>query len=135
MAISDFEKFNEIEKACGSRYLAVQFVAQSARKLGKENKVYCISESKLIQWVLTGECPYTKAELDKRKAISENIDNINYYLDNVDDEFVCDKVRECYKASIRNRKLTYCKDTNISPGKQSRINILLRMIWYQFTIE
>lgn len=131
MELCELEKLKQIEEACGNKYLAIKILSKKTRELGKQNRVYHISESKLLQWILTGECPYSTAELDLRKMVSENVDNINEYLAYVDDEEVCDIVRELYKTSIRNRHLTYYTDKSISPGRVSRINILLRMIWYQ----
>jgi len=133
MDMKDLNKIKTIEKACGNRYLAIKILSKHARQLGEKNKVYHISESKLLEWILTGECPYTKNELALRKLISENVDNIYDYLSDVDDELVCDRVTELYKQSIRKRRLQSCTDKDISPGRRSRINILLRMIWYQFT--
>lgn len=135
MDMKDLEKLKTIEEACGNKYLAIKILSRSARRLGEKNAVYHISESKLLEWILTGKCPYTKNELAVRKLISENVDNIYDYLSYVDDEVVCDKVIELYKRSVQKRQLQRCTDKSISPGKQSRINILLRMIWYQFIME
>lgn len=132
MNISDLATFQHFENAFGNKYLAVKMLAKICRKLGAEKSDYHISESKLMQWVLTGDCPYSKKEMDIRKLISDNIDDINEYLSYVDDEEIQETVKLLYKKSVRLHCLQTCTDKCISPGKRSRINILLRMIWYHF---
>lgn len=133
MVISDYTRFREIESAFGNKYVAAMAIAKASRKLGEETTTCHISESKLIQWVLTGNCPYSQSELDVRRAVSEKIDNLDQYLEFVGDEIVRQKVIEYYKQSVRKHKIWYCSEEQISKGKQARINILLRMIWYNFT--
>ena len=129
MVISDFKLFQEFEKSCGNKYLAVKFIASAARKLGKEKSKYHITESKLIQWVLTGECPYTRAQMEAmyRDPSEDKIDEVLCWIS---DDAVSNRVRKLYKESIRNRHLIMCEDTNISKSRVDRINILLRMIWF-----
>lgn len=135
MEIQDLERFQKIEEAWGSRYLAVKFIALVARRWGSEGRAYKISESKLIDWVLTGKCPYSHSKLETRKYISERIDDLNEKLCEVLDPVVVDEVKHCYKQSIKNKRLTYTTRTDISPYVVSRINILLRMIWFSFSTE
>lgn len=132
MVTTEFEAFNKIEQACGNRYMAIMLLAKAARNLGNKFHSACICESKLIQWILTGSCPYSKSKLETRKIISETIDDIEDQLEFVDDEIVRQEVIKQYKQSIKNKRLTLCNNTDISEGKTARINILLRMIWYHF---
>ena len=133
MVIDDLYNFDKLVEACGNRYLAVMFLSESARKLGEEKKEYHISESKLLQWVLTGHCPYSEAQLElmKEKRSNEGLDTILCW---VTDKQVTNEVRFLYKKSVRNHKLTYSNNTNLSASKCDRVNILLRMIWYSTTI-
>ena len=129
MEIKDLYTFTELSKACGNQYLAVKFIAESARKLGSTNKQYHISESKLIEWVLTGRCPYTEWELQRRlhsfsdKALEDT-------LCWVSDKQICSMVRRYYKKSLRLHHLNICEDATIPQSKIDRVNVLLRMIWY-----
>ena len=38
METKDLDRIKELEDRCGNRYLAVRFIANAARKLGKEKK-------------------------------------------------------------------------------------------------
>lgn len=134
MNLHNLERFKELERSCGNRYLAIRFISTNARDLGQDNQDYHISESYLIEWVLTGKCPYTEQELARRKEVHENVDNINEYLSYVDDEDIRDEVRKLYKTSVQTKHLTYCTNKALSRGRRSRVNVLLRMIWYHFSL-
>lgn len=129
MVIDDLYDFDKLVEACGNRYLAVMFISESARKLGQKRKEYRISESKLIQWILTGNCPYTDAQLEimKERPNDEGLEKILCW---VTDEQVVKEVKFLYKRSIHNRKLTYSNSNALSQSRIDRVNILLRMIWY-----
>ena len=133
MEINDLYLVKELENRCGNRYLAVKFLYSAARKLGKKKKEYHISESKLIQWVISGECPYTDAQLELMRRNTDD-DCLNETLSWVSDKEVADRVRMLYRESVRNRRLTYCNDKEVSEGRITRINVLLRMIWYSENI-
>ena len=130
MKIEDFDRFNELAESCGNRYVAVIWVANWARNLGEQYADYHISESKLLEWVITGHCPYTHSQLESRRQnqIDESI--IESVLEWVTDADVESEVRELYKKSVKSRKLIISQNTNLSLGQQTRTNILLRMIWY-----
>lgn len=133
MVIDDLYNFDKLVEACGNRYLAVMFISESARKLGQQQSKYQISESKLIQWILTGECPYTEVQLAARKKreIDEGVDLILCW---VYDAEVVTEVKKCYKKSVNRQKLIYATSHNLPQSKIDRINILLRMIWYSAAI-
>ena len=134
MKMSDLDRFKELEKSCGSRYKAINFISDAARYLGKVNSEYHLSESALLAWVIEGKCPFTQVELDARKAVHTRTSVVDDCLEFVDDAEVAARVRSLYKQSLKAKKLMCCEDDDISPGRVSRINILLRMIWYQFNI-
>jgi hypothetical protein len=129
MKIEDLDRFNELAESCGNRYLAVTWVANCARNLGKQYADYHIPESKLLDWVITGHCPYTDSQLERRRQnqIDESI--IESVLEWVTDADVESEVRRLYKKSVKSRKLITSENTNLSPGQQTRTGILLRMIW------
>ena len=129
MVTEDLYRFEQIANSVGNRYSAVQYIALQARKLGIAKRDYHIFESKLIQWVLTGSCPYTESEMERRR-IASDYDGLSALLEWVDDKEVNKEVRTLYSESVRNRRLTYCERTDLSKGKVTRVNILLRMAWY-----
>ena len=133
MVIDDLYNFDKLVEACGNRYLAVMFLSESARKLGKIKKEYHLFESKLLQWVLTGQCPYTEIQLESMKE-RHNSEGLDAILCWVADKQVSDEVRFLYKKSIKNRRITYSTNENLSTSKCDRANILLRMVWYSSTI-
>lgn len=129
MVIDDLYNFDKLVEACGNRYLAVMFISESARKLGQQRKEYRISESKLIQWILTGNCPYTDNQLEsmKIKQCDEGVETILCW---VSDKEVAKEVKFLYKRSVHNHKLVYSTNTKLGQNRIDRANILLRMIWY-----
>ena len=128
MEIKDLFAFKELETKCGNRYLAIKYLSDSARKLGKQYKEYHISESKLIQWALTGRCPYSENHMWRR--LHANDDGLDEFLIWITDTEIADEVKRCYKQSVRNRCLTLCEDNYFSQSQLDRINVLLRMAWY-----
>lgn len=130
MKIEDIDRFNQLAESCGNRYLAVTWVANWARNLGKQYADYHIQESKLLDWVITGHCPYTDSQLESRRQNSMGESIIESVLEWVTDVDVKNEVRELYKKSVKSRKLITSENTNLSLGQQTRTNILLRMIWY-----
>ena len=129
MDLSDLDRMKDLERSCGNRYLAVNFIADAARSLGKQMKDYQIMESKLIEWVIKGKCPYTEQQLDRMKYNASD-HTVDSYLEWVSDQSVSNAVRKAYKQSLRNRKLTLCEDSSLSKPRLDRTNILLRMIWF-----
>ncbi len=122
--------FNELARACGNRYLAVKFLAQKSRILGKQTEGIVL-ESKLISWALTGIQPYDDKELEKRKYFDSDIAQLEDYLCYVDDEEICEQVRKYYKLSVRNKHVTLDASNTLDEYRQMRVNVILRMIWYE----
>ena len=132
MVTNDLKKLHKIEEACGNRYLAINMLSKSTRNLSNKTKDYHLLDSKLLEWVITGNAPYSTEILELRKLRYSTIDDLEDILLEVSDEEVVEAVKHSYSVSINNRKLTLCTDSSLSKAKQSRANILLRMIWYNF---
>lgn len=129
MVIDDVRRFEEISSVVGNRYQAVNLISKMARKLGRANSDYQISEPQLIQWVLTGECPYTKSQLELRRLVAKNCD-LDDILAWVDDLEVCRAVETTYSESLKQRKLLEFIDNGLGTFRTQRVNILLRIAWY-----
>lgn len=130
MVIDDLNKFRELEESCGNRYLAVQFVIKCTRILEIKYSGCGLNTSKLIEWVISGESPYTAKEIERRKLILNDKTELTEFLSWVSDEEICDQVEKYYKLSTANRHLTLCTNDQVAQGVRSRINVLLRMIWF-----
>ncbi len=132
MATHDLNRFLEIEKACGNKYLAINMLSRSTRELSQNSQEYHLLDSKLLEWVVTGQAPYSDEILELRKQKYEILDDLDDLLVEVSDEEVVDTVKMNYKLSVQNKKLTLKINPLLSKSEQSRANILLRMIWYNF---
>jgi len=122
--------FDELADKCGNRYLATLYVAKAARYLAQEHSVSML-ESQLLTWALTGKPP--NLSLARYKKIeSLELSNIEFYLDYVEDAEVRDCVLQRYKDSVRNHHLVYQHPGQLDSFRTSRVNILLRMIWWDF---
>lgn len=130
MVIKDLDKFNELEQLCGNRYLAVQFIIRCTRQLEKKYLGCGLNTSKLIEWVITGESPYTLQEIEKRRLIWQDTNELVEFLCWISDEEVSEEVKKCYKLSLNNHHLTLCCNSKLSEGTRSRVNVLLRMVWF-----
>lgn len=128
MGIQDLTRFSILAEACESRYVAVRWLAKASRQLSAEYIDYELLESKLLTWLITGECPYTVYEMDMRKLL-KRVDALDDLLEYVTDEEVETQVRLFYKKSIKNKKLTLCDKDDLGSSRLSRVNILLRMAW------
>lgn len=128
MVIEDTVLFDKLAEQVGNKYAAVKLIASKARRLGKSFKDYRLFEAKLIQWVLTGECPYTEAQMQSKRILN-NRDELDEVLCWVSDREVSDEVRRCYIKSIRNKELYTCEREDMSYGKVTRVNVLLRIAW------
>lgn len=134
MRMSDFSRFNELAESVGNKYLAIQLISEWARELGREYKDYYIVESKLLQWVITGRCPYVESELESRKFVTD-YDKVEDFLSWVMDTEVSSEVKRLYKKSVRNQHLQRCDNKQLSESRKNRVDILLRMIWYSSSIK
>ena len=134
MSLSELDQFNELARACGNRYLAVQYIAKASRYLNRTIPERVL-ESKLISWALTGEKP----DLSKYTATfyleNPEIADVLYFLDYVEDIRVKKAVIALYRASVNKKHLTYTCDEYIDPAIESRVRVLLRMLWYRIKTE
>lgn len=133
MVTKDFNRFDELAESCGNRYLAVRFIAKYSRSLGKQYHEYHIFESKLIQWVITGRCPYIESDMLKRKIHIDD-DKVEDFLSWVTDIEVADEVIKLYKKSVNRKHLLICNNNRLGQSRKSRVNVLLRMLWYSTSI-
>lgn len=131
MEIQHSEQFEKIAKACGNRYTAIKWLARRTRELEEKTKDYHIAESKMITWALTGQCPYSDVQLERRKHLAK-VDHLSEILEFVTDKEVKDEVITFYKLSVRQKGLQLCDRVELGSSRLSRINILLRMAWYHF---
>ena len=129
MVIDQLNRFNELVKSCGNRYLAIHLVSQWARKLGQDYSKYRLNESDLLEWVIVGKCPYSDFEMAIRYVYHKPTE-LDQYICYVSDEEVTDEVRKLYAQSINQRKLKLCRNNTLPKHKVIRINILLRMAWF-----
>lgn len=134
MWIEDRNRFEELANKCGNVYLATNYIAKAARQLDSSLPVHFL-ESNLISWALSGEHP-SRSEISARRNNSDpDIANLEDYLCYVDDEDVCESVRECYQKSIKNHHLVYCTNKQLNMYQLERVNIILRMTWYKFEFQ
>lgn len=130
----DHELFEELAQACGSRYLAVNYLAHSARKLSLLTPGWII-ESKLITWALTGEAP----DLDKAFSVyymyNPDVRELDDFLCYIEDPDVRSSVKESYHKSIKHRHLLYVYKSALNESQKSRVRVLMRMFWFEFEYE
>lgn len=124
-------EFRELSDKFGSAHAAVMYVVRAARKLAAKYD-YIILDSEAISWVLTGERPKVVNKyiqcLDSRKT--SDIAYIDDILSGVDDEEVCNCVKESIKESRSSNHLIYLYKGVLDDCKKARIRILTRIIWY-----
>ena len=123
-------KFNQYEKACGSKFAAIMYVSKLARHRMKlvDN---CIPESKALLWIVTGiEPPAVIAWRDNqaRKAdrVESYVQDRIYYIEDTE-------IRTAVEYSIEQSKLAkhliYRYKSISDPYKKARVRILCKMIW------
>ena len=125
---ADNEIFSQLDKACGSRYFAILFISQAARRLLDQKDNWSI-ESKLISWVITGEKPPVGIHLNVNPEMREISDFLCY----IPSDDMKQSVIDSYHLSVRNRHLIYNYNPNFNESEKARVRVLLRMIWYLCT--
>lgn len=125
---SDKEHFRKLVDECGSPYAAVNHIAMEARRKLKEVDSQ-ILDSKAITWALTGIPP----KIHNRNEAYYLRDEAQAYLDDmlcyVDDEDVCESVRNSYKTSKRANHLIYVYKNDLDESRRARVRILTRIVW------
>lgn len=134
MWIEDKQRFEDLAYKCGNVYLATNYIAKAARQLDSSLPVHFL-ESNLLSWALYGHYPPKSAVSARINNSDPDIASLEDYLCYVDDEDVCKSVRECYRKSIQSRHLVYCTNKQLNSYQLERVNIILRMIWYQFEFQ
>lgn len=130
MVIEDFNIFNNYAQSCGNRFEAVNLISRWARNLGGQFNEYRISESKLLSTVLSGKWFYSQSEMERRK-IADSLDDVDDFLSWTLDKHIVSEIKRMYSLSIRSKHgLLLSKNNIFSKGELTKINILLRMIWY-----
>ena len=119
-----YDEFKELEEKLGSKYLAINYVSNLARKL-KTSVNNNVLESQAITWALTGNKP----EITVRPNYIDysSLDELSCYVDDID---VCESVRMSYSQSLKEKHLLYRYKEGISNHQKARVRILVKMIWY-----
>ena len=131
---TDHELFEKLDRACGSRYLAVQFISQSCRKLSKKLPGWII-ESKLITWVLTGQVPDLSNSYRMWYSANPEVRDLDEFLCYIDDRKVAKSVRKSYFLSVKSRHLVYEYNNDLDDEQKARVRILLRMFWFESSLQ
>lgn len=134
MEIKDLDRFRELAESCGNQYLAINLISRWARELGDQYADCQIDESKLLQWVITGHCPYLESELAYRRIRNDD-STLNDILEWVTDNEISDEVRDLYRLSVKQKHIVYCIRADFNQSQIDRVNILLRMAWYSTSIN
>jgi len=121
----DYLVFKHLCDACGSKFLAIRFVSEIARRLVHSKYNWSI-ESRLISWAITGEMPPVGINVDINPEIAE-IEDFLVYIDNTD---IRESVILSYKQSVRNHHISYQYVSDLDEYEQTRVRVLTRMIWY-----
>lgn len=121
----DFLVFKHLCDACGSKFLAIKFVSEIARKLVHSKYNWSI-ESRLISWAITGEKPPVGINVNINPEIQEVEDFLTY----IDDEDVKLSVLNSYVLSVQSHHLVFSYDSSMDEYRKTRTRVLTRMIWY-----
>lgn len=129
----DKELFPKLEKACGNKFVAINFISKSARRLFNETYGWVI-EAKLIDWVITG----TKPDLDYsdklHKQTNRELAEIEDFLSYIEDDNIVSSVKISYIMSVRNHNLSYRYKNILSDEERARVRVLTRMCWYELSV-
>ena len=130
-ALKQLQRFNQLVDTLGSPYAATNYLARLARKLLVDNDNRLL-ESEAITWALTGEKPKLhRKRADYSLPSMEIVDEVLCY---VDDEDVCESVKDSYNKSLQAKHLIYCYSHELTEYQRSRVRILMRMIWYNIQV-
>ena len=121
-----------INKCNGDRFAATMLVAKLARNLADKYD-NLILHSEALTWVLTGERPMIIDDNGKlnKSIISNNKSYMDDLLCSVDDDEVCDAVRDSISHSNTCQNLVYLYNEITEEPRRARVRVLTRMIWYQ----
>ena len=119
---------DELIKACGSKYMAVNVVADMARRKAQAVD-YHILDSQAIEWVLSGEKPQTIID-DENSESRRKSSYMRNLLEYIDDDRVVDSVISSIRASVASGTLCFVFSEDTNEYQYARVRILCRMIWY-----
>ena len=128
--------FDRIEQMLGSRYAAINWVAELANRIYDE---YCghLSKAEILSWILDEKKPENLA-LAKYRAKYSGIDKFQSetdYLNYVADRAVVLSVRETLNNAISRKNLTYIYLGDLEEFQKSRIRVISNMIWARIKEE
>ena len=121
----DCSVFQHLCDICGSKFLAIKFVAEASRKLSGGKYNWSI-ESRLISWVITGEMPPKGIHV----GLDPEIRGIEDFLSYIENRDIRLSVLASYHASVKAHHLLYSYVPDLSEFEQTRVRVLTRMIWY-----
>lgn len=126
---TDRDLFESFARQCGSRYLAVWFLAKGSRRLASTLPPGVI-ESRLLTWVLTGAQPEIESYLLTRQDSYIEFKNLSEMIEYVEDDAIKKCVISSYKQSVKHRHLLYEYTENMLEADRVRVRVLTRMAWY-----
>lgn len=117
-----------IDKCNGNVFEATMMVAGLARSLANkyDNRIL---HSEALTWILTGERPDIIDGHGNIKQIRHRISYLDDILCEVDDEEVCEAVRQSISQSNYQQNLVYLYNNITDDPRKARVRILCRMIW------
>ena len=124
------KQMSELVRSTGSVYAAAMFAAYDAKELQKK-AYYTISESKALEWSISGEPPRDlEAKLKQRlklEGLGES-DRLDEILSTIDEDSLRVAVLNSYRASKRSNRLVYDYNGISNKDMRARVRILTRMI-------
>ena len=126
--VKSFDKYLNICR--GNKFEAVNLIASLARSLViKYDNMILHSEA--LAWLLTGERPDVIDAQGKIKTVpSYRLSYMDDILSCVDDVDICEAVRYSIAKCNESNNLVYFYKNVPDDARQSRVRILVRMIWY-----
>lgn len=123
-----------IEAAVGSKFGAVMYIAQEARKRAEANDHYVL-DSEAVCWVITGDVPESAKKFQsgyyESRSKRSPIDRINY----IEDRQVREAVKGTITKSLKKLHLIYTYKGIQDEYRKSRVRVISNMIWDEITRE
>lgn len=128
MSFKDDSEFRRRLESSPNIYLEIRNAAASARKAAAEydNKIL---HSEAITYVIHGTKPNFSYIEDFRDEYTAN--QIKELFCCIEDKEVCNAVYDSFYESKKNKNLIFIYNSVSEPGKQTRIRVLTRMLWYR----
>lgn len=115
----------------GDRFQACNYIAEKSYELVKLTGD-CISSSEAQVAILTGKLDVDLNERRQHKMnlIAPKTEFMNTILKYVDNDDICQCVRESYSQSVRIGSITFYYPVHLSSEDKTRVRVLSRMCWY-----